>query len=111
MLGNGAQEWVEQRGVWGFCRNSASGALRSRRRRHHLVLQGRWTVAGTSRQCSWGLSPLGRSLAGSHSRSRRSASPVLLNQRVRMTAAGREVTAPASQIMSVKARYLADIGW
>ena len=26
MLGNGAQEWEEQRGVWGFCRNSASGA-------------------------------------------------------------------------------------
>jgi hypothetical protein len=26
VLGNRAQEWVEQRGVWGFCRNSASCA-------------------------------------------------------------------------------------
>jgi hypothetical protein len=26
MLGNGAQAWEEQRGVWGFCRNSVSCA-------------------------------------------------------------------------------------
>ena len=26
VLGDRAQEWVEQRGVWGFCRNSASCA-------------------------------------------------------------------------------------